>query len=491
MLPKTKETAGLTTPTPKDELPPSVPAGHLSEERQRAGAVCVDILLRVEGSLETTDPGQPSQPFQESTRTMIVFPLGGVVRLAAKVVRGQLVTVTNLNSRHRMLCRVVSVRDYPNMKAYVEFELTQPAPAFWGLTFHQEVAAPPAVSVPGSWASQPAIMALPTNRPVAAGPAVSPFVHDVADSLGDPGARSISPSIFSEHSHLLAASLAKPHLPEESARANSRNPARRVGFFAAALLAAAACVWSLLPYESATSVPSSAQGATSGGTALTGDVQSDGTASTVMTVTATLPSYSPKNTVEPPATLVANGKNETVTPANAQKEQARNQNRRAALPAITLAAPSVTLGQTANQSAELPPDPTGDAGGVALSGENRKGGIFGDASQSERLPLPPPPAENRAPVHPGGEATPVHLVSSVQPAYPPGARQFHIQGDVRILASIDEGGNVTEMKVLSGAMQLQSAAMDAVRKWKYQPAKLNGKPVATQTTVIVRFQLGR
>lgn len=491
MLPKTKETAGLTTPTPKDELPPSVPAGHLSEERQRTDAVCVDILLRLEGSLESTDPGQPGQPFQESTRTMIVFPLGGVVRLAAKVVRGQLVTVTNLNSRHRMICRIVNVREYPNMKAYVEFELTQPAPAFWGVSFHQEAAGPPAVRAPSSWGSQPTIIALPTNRPVTAGPAVSPFVHDVADSLGDLAARSISPPIFSGQSHLLAEGLAEPHLPEGSARANTRSPARRVGFFAAALLAAAACVWSLLPYESATSVPSSAQGATSGRTDLAGEVQSDGTASTVMTITATLPSYSPENTVEPPPTLVSNAKNETLTPANAQKEQASNQKRRAALPAITLTAPSVTPGQTANQSAELPPDPTGDAGGVAQSGENRTGGIFGDASKSEPLPPPPPPAENRAPLHPGGVATPVHLVSSVQPAYPPGARQFHIQGDVRILATIDEGGNVTEMKVLSGAMQLQSAAMDAVRKWKYQPAKLNGKPVATQTTVIVRFQLGR
>jgi TonB family protein len=493
VLPKTKETAGLTTPTPKDELPSSVPTGHLSEDRPRAGAGCVAIPLRVEGSQEATDPGQPSKPFQETTRTMIVFPLGGVLRLAAKVVRGQLVTVTNLNTRHRMLCRIVKVRDYPNMKAYVDFEFTQPAPAFWGLSFHPEAAAPPTVSAPSSWGIQPTILAPKTNPPVAAEPAAESVLHNTADSLQDSAARSISPAIFSEHSHLLAASLADPGMPEESARTNKSNPVRRVGFVAAALLVVAASAWFLLPRDAATSAPSSTQGASPGGSALAGEVQSDGAASTVMTVTATLPSYSPENTVEPPPTLAPNGNNQTLTSANAQKEQANKQNRRAGLPAITLTAPSVAPGQTTNQSTELPPEPTGKEEGVAPSGENRTGGIFGDASKGERLPPPPPPpppAENRAPIRPGGEATLAHLVSSVPPAYPSGAKLLHIQGDVRILASIDEDGNVTEMKVLSGAMQLQDAAMGAVRKWKYQPAKLNGKPVAAQITVIVRFQLG-
>jgi len=481
----------------------------------------------VEGAQEATDPGQPCKPFQETTRTMIVFPRGGVVRLAAKVVRGKLVTVTNLNTRHRMLCRVVNVRDYPNMKAYVEFELTQPASAFLGVSFHPEAAAPPAVSAPWNMSpdplttatperaqpgdsrgatlpqqtlksasapisrgSLPTILAPKTIQPVAAEPAAQSFLHNTADALEDPAARSVPRPIFSGDSHLFAASTAEPCIPEASARANKSHLARRVRFVAAALLAVAASTWFLLPDDPTTSAPSSAQGASPGGIAFAGDVQSSGVASTVVTVTAKLPSFSPENRVEPPPTLFPNGNNESLNPANARKDQASKQSKGGALPAITLAAPSVTPGQTANQNVELPPDPTGDAGGLALPGETRTGGIFGDASKSERLP-PPPPVENRAPILPGGVATPAHLVSSIQPVYPLEARRFHIQGDVHILASIDERGNVTEMNVLSGAMQLQGAAMEAVRQWKFVAAKLNGKAVASQTTVIVRFQLAR
>jgi protein TonB len=35
---------------------------------------------------------------------------------------------------------------------------------------------------------------------------------------------------------------------------------------------------------------------------------------------------------------------------------------------------------------------------------------------------------------------------------------------------------------------LQSAALDAVRQWRYQPYLLNGRPVAVDTTVVLNFR---
>jgi outer membrane biosynthesis protein TonB len=35
------------------------------------------------------------------------------------------------------------------------------------------------------------------------------------------------------------------------------------------------------------------------------------------------------------------------------------------------------------------------------------------------------------------------------------------------------------------------AALDAVRQWLYQPAKLNERPVSTVTNIDVNFQLGK
>jgi outer membrane biosynthesis protein TonB len=34
---------------------------------------------------------------------------------------------------------------------------------------------------------------------------------------------------------------------------------------------------------------------------------------------------------------------------------------------------------------------------------------------------------------------------------------------------------------------LRQAAVDAVRRWKYEPSKLNGEPISVEMTVTVRF----
>jgi protein TonB len=41
--------------------------------------------------------------------------------------------------------------------------------------------------------------------------------------------------------------------------------------------------------------------------------------------------------------------------------------------------------------------------------------------------------------------------------------------------------------VISGPPILRQAAVDALRRWKYQPAMLNGEPVTVQTTVTIQF----
>ena len=54
-------------------------------------------------------------------------------------------------------------------------------------------------------------------------------------------------------------------------------------------------------------------------------------------------------------------------------------------------------------------------------------------------------------------------------------------------ASVDQSGNVVATKVISGPPMLRQAAVDALRRWKYQPAMLNGEPVAVQITVTIQF----
>ena len=62
--------------------------------------------------------------------------------------------------------------------------------------------------------------------------------------------------------------------------------------------------------------------------------------------------------------------------------------------------------------------------------------------------------------------------------------------DLIVEAIIDKTGNVTNVKVLKGLpMGLDQAAADAVKKWKFEPATLNGKPVSVIYNLTVNFQL--
>ena len=89
----------------------------------------------------------------------------------------------------------------------------------------------------------------------------------------------------------------------------------------------------------------------------------------------------------------------------------------------------------------------------------------------------------------GGDVKQAKLISSVPPVYPALAKNQHVSGNVTVDALIDANGRVTTMKVVSGPTLLQQAAMDALKQWKYQPASLDGKPVAMHLTVTIQFRL--
>jgi protein TonB len=97
--------------------------------------------------------------------------------------------------------------------------------------------------------------------------------------------------------------------------------------------------------------------------------------------------------------------------------------------------------------------------------------------------------EPAAPLPIGGDVQPAKLLKSVPPVYPPAARMQRVAGDVKIDALVDVAGNVSAMKVLSGPTLLHQAAMNALRQWKYEPAKLDGNPTPMHLTVTVQFRL--
>jgi protein TonB len=89
----------------------------------------------------------------------------------------------------------------------------------------------------------------------------------------------------------------------------------------------------------------------------------------------------------------------------------------------------------------------------------------------------------------GGAIRPPTKTRNVQPVYPQIAQSARVQGIVIIEATIDRGGKVSETRVLRSIPLLDQAALDAVRKWEYEPTLLNGVAVPVIMTVTVNFTL--
>ena len=81
-------------------------------------------------------------------------------------------------------------------------------------------------------------------------------------------------------------------------------------------------------------------------------------------------------------------------------------------------------------------------------------------------------------------------VFSPDPHYPEEARHARVQGVVILQTIINKLGNVTDVKVLKGLPSgLTEAAVEAVSKWRFEPATLEGKPVAVYYLVTVSFSV--
>jgi TonB family protein len=80
------------------------------------------------------------------------------------------------------------------------------------------------------------------------------------------------------------------------------------------------------------------------------------------------------------------------------------------------------------------------------------------------------------------------LVHRVEPVYPPEARAERLEGTIALDIVIGRDGSVESVHALNGPDVLARAAMDALRWWKFEPYRINGKPTLVETTVAVEFK---
>ena len=94
------------------------------------------------------------------------------------------------------------------------------------------------------------------------------------------------------------------------------------------------------------------------------------------------------------------------------------------------------------------------------------------------------------PYRPGSGITPPSLVREVKPAYTEDARRRGLEGDVELEIVVRSDGSVGQVRLLRGlGAGLDQRAADAVRQWKFSPARRFGTPVDVMVEVAVEFRL--
>jgi TonB family protein len=576
----------------------------------RADAVSLDVPVKVHGS-RVTDVVRGitpnTEPFEEQTSTMIVFPQGGVLRMATAVTAGQMVVLTNLKSGHDAICRVVKVRAYAQTQSYVELEFTNRQPGYWGVRFANDEVEPVKVFVPPPPPPVPIVAEAPAQK-FEAKPAQE-ISWAPATTAQPPAAKLPEPAAFSspvKPASPPAERIAQPNKPESSfvaigaqedvqpaaSATSSKKKAERFTAPAASLSMAelrgdapvavpvSTSLGAGVPGEmtdisddlaessqekppatfgrlaagagatSAHSAPQKAFGARFDSTAFgvsdeaaaapknsgpnwfliaTGiaalfvvgagsafyfhvwpSANSSARSASVPVPAApaaaiSTPSLAESNSIQPPASnpgaqvnqpntvppasgpgvgirvadALPSGANKMPGTARVQPGAPVPQKIAKVMPdmSATLNAHPVSAQRSASGDAE--PAPSVDGGAVSSNGE-----LQGIAANSDVAPPPPPAAP---PIRVGGDVQAPKLVSSVLPVYPSIARATGIEGSVVVEASIGPAGNVVSTKVISGPPILRQAALDALRRWKYQPGTLNGEPVAVQITVTIQF----
>ena len=119
--PPTEPDEGSATPLKTKPLP-------------KVNGVAREIPVRVTGA-RAGDASGERELFSELTKTVLVFEKGGIILLMAAVTPGQLLFLTNEESKREVIAQVVRKRAHRPTGCFAELEFTDPAPGFWGMEF--------------------------------------------------------------------------------------------------------------------------------------------------------------------------------------------------------------------------------------------------------------------------------------------------------------------------------------------------------------------
>jgi len=190
----------------------------------------------------------------------------------------------------------------------------------------------------------------------------------------------------------------------------------------------------------------------------------------------------------PPPALPISSNN---TPATAVDSTSASTIELATGPASSATLPSAA---TASASAPTPATPstavatlaTGKA--IAAAPSVTKPAIKSSETTKDSVPEIASAAGDDSPIVLSSKGAEKRLTYSVAPKYPVEAMPGKDEGTVVLRAVIDEAGKIGGVRLVEGNATLATAAIQAVKQWRYRPYLRDGKAQPFQTVVIVDFQ---
>lgn len=92
----------------------------------------------------------------------------------------------------------------------------------------------------------------------------------------------------------------------------------------------------------------------------------------------------------------------------------------------------------------------------------------------------------------GSDAGPQRLVA-LQPPYPREAAMAGIEGWVRVQFTVTEAGTVRDIRILDAAPSrvFNETVINTLQRWRFEPARVDGQPVARRVVQVLEFDLDR
>ena len=155
---------------------------------------------------------------------------------------------------------------------------------------------------------------------------------------------------------------------------------------------------------------------------------------------------------------------------------------------MVAAPPTVAAGETAREAIEADPAPPAPAGTLpsAISSVTTLSQSGAGRAVAALPPAPhaaAPAAVTRTAIPRGGY--------QITPSYPATARQLGVEGTALLSVFVDADGRVAQVVVRqsAGHPDLDRAAADAVRRWRFEPARRGAEAVAMWVELPVEFHL--